>query len=307
MRTFLAVSIMSVALGACATNQQDRQVLVQRDEEATAAAQALIRGDHAEALRLADVALAKRPGAPWLLYDKGSALAALGRTDEALAVLREAEAKMPARDVHGRSVAIYRRGLALEYAGRCAEASTEMARYAGLVKSPQLSADVAEHTRYCIGPTAEQAARRQEAAALAASMADPKRKQVMDASTAAVVALTQSDYTTALARAEQGLAVAPDDAWLLYNKGTALTALGRVDEGTKVLREAEDHFAPSDLHGRSVAAYGRALTLEGAGRCQEAAREYDHYAAITGAKGEEAAHLKTHLRMCLRATGRETL
>jgi hypothetical protein len=104
------------------------------------------------------------------------------------------------------------------------------------------------------------------------------------------------------------LQVDPRDAWLLYNKGASLAALGRVDESLVILRQAEERFSSADAHGRAVAAYGRALVLESIGRCDEAAGEYKHYAAVAGdTDPNAAAHVRSHLRMCrLTAGGRAT-
>jgi tetratricopeptide (TPR) repeat protein len=267
----------------------------------------MARGDYAAALASAERGLAARPDDPWLLYERGSALAALGRLDEALDTLRLAERRFT--DNHDRSLTAWRRALALEFAGRCAEASTEFAHYASLVRSsqPGLAADAVQHVRFCIGPTEAQRAERQETARLKAST-DPQVQRVEAASTAAVRALTIADYSTALQRANEGLAIAPEDPWLLYNRGAALAGLGNVNDAVTVLRESERLFAPGNVHGRSVATYRRAIALEAAGRCDEAAAEFKRYAAIIGpTKPQLAEHAREHLRFCRAATGRPSL
>jgi tetratricopeptide (TPR) repeat protein len=188
--------------------------------------------------------------------------------------------------------------------------------------APQLGDDAIRHVDYCAAstavaaapggpgplPAAEQQALRDQAAATKAAYLDPAHQQVMAASTAAVQAMVRGDYEDALARAEDGLQVDPRDPWLLYNKGSSLAALGRVDDSLTVLRDAEGRFSSEDTHGRSVAAYGRALILESVGRCDEASTEYKHYVALAGDSDPNAqAHVRSHLRMCrLSASGRAT-
>ena len=289
-----ALAFGIVGLSACAGDVDGRA----RSRASTAVAEALIRADYDDALRRADAVLVRHPGDPWILYDKGSALAALQRTDDALGVLHEAERRFPKRERNGRSVAIFRRAIALERAGRCGEAATELSRYAERAPPRSPEPDVAAHLEDCVGSTVEELARRGETAALKAARDDEHRQAVLAASSAAGEAMVADGYDAALARAEAGLAVDPEDAWLLYDKGAALAALGRVEESLAVLRDAEARFA-SDPHGRAVAIYGRALALESIGRCEEAAAEYRRYAAVAGDSDPRAEeHARTHLRMC---------
>jgi hypothetical protein len=68
------------------------------------------------------------------------------------------------------------------------------------------------------------------------------------------------------------------------------------------LTGAEDAFFASDIHGRSVAAYRRALALEGAGRCEEAAYEFKHYAELVQpAEPLMAEHALAYLQFCVAA------
>jgi tetratricopeptide (TPR) repeat protein len=269
-------------------------------EPSTGAAHAMIGGDYAGALSTAERGLLRNPQDPWLLYDRGLALAGLGRFDEALETLLRAEGHFAT--MHDRSLPVYRRALILEATGRCAEASLELSNYAMLVRddAPELSRESLTHVQYCFPPTAAQAAERGEEARLTLAAGDERRRRTEAASTAAVNALIAGDYRRVLVEADAGLAVAPSDAWLAYDRGIALAGLNRTDEAIEALRVAERLFAPDDSHDRSVAAYRRIVALEEAGRCNEVGQELPHYAALAGP--EEAAHATTHVRFCHIAT-----
>jgi predicted Zn-dependent protease len=103
---------------------------------------ALVQGEYQEAIDAADRGLAKDPRDPWLRYNKGSALAALGQVEVAIAELRLAERLFA--DVHWRSLAIYRIAVAHQDAKRCPEAQRAFAAYARLVadREPE-SAEIA--------------------------------------------------------------------------------------------------------------------------------------------------------------------
>jgi tetratricopeptide (TPR) repeat protein len=110
----------------------------------TRAASAEMGGDPQAALKLAQRAIAADQGNPWGYYDKGSALARLGQTDEALLAFSAAEQRYALSDQWGRSIAIYGRAHALGEARRCDEARREFARYAGLIRERDAkSADLA--------------------------------------------------------------------------------------------------------------------------------------------------------------------
>jgi tetratricopeptide (TPR) repeat protein len=105
-------------------------------QASTAAARALARMDYAASLAEATRGLAADPADAWLLYDRGCALAGLGRTNEAVESLDRAEEEFArAGDLLGRSVAVYRRALALAQEGRCAEARSSYVHYFTLVRA----------------------------------------------------------------------------------------------------------------------------------------------------------------------------
>jgi hypothetical protein len=98
---------------------------------------ALVAREHAQALALADVALQSPSASPWLEYDRGEALAGLGRTDEAVAAFHKAEARfrVESEDRAGESAAMWGRARALGDAGRCAEARQAFDEYAAFVRA----------------------------------------------------------------------------------------------------------------------------------------------------------------------------
>jgi predicted Zn-dependent protease len=115
------------------------------DHEATLALRAK---QYRHALELADAGLVRAPQDPWLLYDRGAALAGLGRTDEAIAELARAGQSFPANNPWGRALAAYRRGVALDRAGRHEEARKAFGEYAGVVTD--LSVELADQAmRLC--------------------------------------------------------------------------------------------------------------------------------------------------------------
>jgi hypothetical protein len=101
------------------------------------ASAALVEGDLETALLVADAGLVAHDSA-WLHYDRGVALVRLGRLEEGLAELRVAERMFPG--AHEKSLAIYRRALALGVAGRCPEAAKEVAAYQAIVKDARVAA-----------------------------------------------------------------------------------------------------------------------------------------------------------------------
>jgi len=305
MRVWCWATVAVLAIGCSSTGRPPPQ---------SGTAEAMARGDYPSALAQADQALARHPGNAWLLYERGAALVSLGQLDEGLATLRRAEVAF--RHAPEQALAVYRRALALEYAGRCREAADEYTRYAALVgdAQPKLATDALAHIRFCAmappsasAPPEAERAERAERARLERAATDERAMRAEVAQTETVRALTAENYRAALDDADRGLAAAPGDAWLLYNKGAALADLGRLDEALAVLREAEARFAPGDLHGRSVAVYRRAIALELANRCEEANAEMQRYAQMVAPSQPEAAQRAiTHIRYCVTSPTRRT-
>jgi tetratricopeptide (TPR) repeat protein len=106
----------------------------QSRELSSQAAEAEVRGNSRQALQLADQALAADARNPWAFYDRATAMARLGQTDQAVASFWAAEQRFPADDRWARSVSIYGRAHALDGAHRCVEAKAAFAEYAAFVQ-----------------------------------------------------------------------------------------------------------------------------------------------------------------------------
>ena len=137
---------------------------------------------------------------------------------------------------------------------------------------------------------------------------DPQSIRAERFATASADALRRFDYPLALKAAQDGLQVKPNDGWLLYDEGAALAGLGRTDEAVQTLARAEMSFDDTDVYARSTAAYRAALALEMAGRCDEAKRQYHHYAAIERkANPQMASDALNHARVCVPAGERQNV
>jgi tetratricopeptide (TPR) repeat protein len=99
-------------------------------ELSSQAAEALVRSEPAEALKLADAAIAVDSRNPWARYQRAAALADLGRTDEAVAAFKVAQRSFSTADAWGKSISIYGQAHALAQARRCSEARPVFEEYA---------------------------------------------------------------------------------------------------------------------------------------------------------------------------------
>ena len=97
-------------------------------------AEALTHGQPANALTLADKAIASDARNPWGHYDRAAALADLGRVDEAVAEYKVAQQTFSDADAWGRSLTMYGRANVLAQAGRCPEARAAYEEYATFVE-----------------------------------------------------------------------------------------------------------------------------------------------------------------------------
>jgi tetratricopeptide (TPR) repeat protein len=132
-------------------------------------------------------------------------------------------------------------------------------------------------------------------------LSTPAKVEASSRATQAARGLIRSDYQAALDAAQAGLKVKPGDPWLLYNEGVALVGLDRLDDALPVLRQAETNFDPADTFGRSVAIYQRAISLEQAGRCDEARPEYQRYADLVQPQDKRMARdAQTFANLCVR-------
>lgn len=144
---------------AIAYAQSCRQAQSEVGTRASAVATAVVEGDYARALQLADgpsSSAERNAPSPWLDYNRGVALAALGRTEEALQAFASAERRFAGGNVdrRGQSIAIYGRARALDTASRCAEAKPVYEQYAAFVRSddPEAADDALAVARQCREP-----------------------------------------------------------------------------------------------------------------------------------------------------------
>lgn len=185
----------------------------------------------------------------------------LGRTDEAVQAFKAAETGWNAYREE-KSIAIYGRARALDGAGRCAEARAAYLEYAAFVRTEDpASADVAmSYSRAC----------RQHVPA------NPEMTEIAGA-------LMHGDYARVLELADNVRVSDETLAWLEYERGSAFVGLGRTDDALIAFRRSEREFAnvsPTNSWGRSLPLWGAARALSDAGRCEEAKRAYEEYAAV---------------------------
>jgi len=236
-------------------------------------AAALAKGDNARALALAREGLEATPNNPWLHYDEGCALAGLGRVDDALAALSAAEREFV--DDHFRSLAVFRRALALQAAGRCDEATHEYERYQAILggNDSDSVALAARNESLCrvAAPAYGAGARPRESPVSVTPPPPPLGNRV-------VSAIVAGDHARALLLANEGLRENPRDPWLVFNRGIALLNLDRLDEGIAALDEAERGLAtPQEKAG---VVFRRARANDQAGRCARAVRDYERYVSL---------------------------
>jgi hypothetical protein len=98
-------------------------------------ASALVMGDYAKVVDLAERRPREAAPDPWALYNLASALASLGRTDEAVAAFQRAEQAFGSAPdgLHGRAISIWGRARALDMAKECRHATAAYDEYTKLV------------------------------------------------------------------------------------------------------------------------------------------------------------------------------
>ena len=123
-----------VLVAGCATAPPASTVTLTA-AEMDAAQFALRRDDPAQALALSERALHLAPNDPWALYERATALAELGRTDEAVLAFSRVEALYGDAHPRGKGLAMYGRARALAMAGRCDEARGAYDAYAAFERA----------------------------------------------------------------------------------------------------------------------------------------------------------------------------
>jgi tetratricopeptide (TPR) repeat protein len=120
---------------------------------------------------------------------------------------------------------------------------------------------------------------------------EPSTPQSARLTSRAASAEMARDPQAALKLAERAIAAEPRDPWGYYDKGAALSRIGKVDDALLAFANAEQRYSLSDQWGRSVAIYGRAHVLGEARRCDEAKREFTRYASLIHEKDPKSADL----------------
>jgi tetratricopeptide (TPR) repeat protein len=109
----------------------------------------------------------------------------------------------------------------------------------------------------------------------------------------AATAEAAGEPQAALKLAERAIEADARAPWGYYDKGAALSRIGKTDDALSAFAAAEQRFALSDQWGRSVAIYGRAHALDEARRCDEAREEYNRYAAFVRERDPKSADMAT--------------
>jgi tetratricopeptide (TPR) repeat protein len=250
--------------------------------ESEAAAQSLTAGRDIDALAQAERAIVDSPSNAWAHYARASALRSLGHAEAAVAAFHDAEVHFGTSDPRGKAISIYGRARALNDVGRCEEAKAAYGEFASFVRLSD-----------------------PEAARMALAYAEDCRvpdTPIGDlAMTKMVTAMMDGRDKEALALAGDVGQAARESGWLDYNRAIVLARLSRTDDAVVAYRAAEQRFGTADPHGRSIAIYGRARALADAGRCPEATRAYQEYAALVRATQPQDADMAlTFARACRR-------
>ena len=109
---------------------------------------------------------------------------------------------------------------------------------------------------------------------------DPGSAQSAQLASRAAQAEISGAPEQALKLADEGIKADAKDPWPYYNRACALASLNRVDEAVAAYQQAEQHFSAADSWGKSVAMYGRANVLRGAGRCDEANQAFADFIVL---------------------------
>jgi tetratricopeptide (TPR) repeat protein len=118
------------------------------------------------------------------------------------------------------------------------------------------------------------------------------------ADSAATDSLRRGRYLAAVRVADAQIWRDPDAAWAYYDRGVALSHLGRVDEAARSFQDAENRFAPTERWGKSVAAYARANVFDEAGRCVEAGSAYEAYADLVADRPDRVERARAYAAAC---------
>jgi tetratricopeptide (TPR) repeat protein len=119
----------------------------------------------------------------------------------------------------------------------------------------------------------------------------PGSPQSAELATRAAIAQMNGRPADALALAQQGIRADQADPWPYYNEAMALSELGQVDAAAAAFLESERRFLPADTWGRSVALFGRGHAYMQAGRCADAQKAFNAYAALVAGYDPKSVEL----------------
>ncbi len=110
--------------------------------------------------------------------------------------------------------------------------------------------------------------------------AEPSTPASAELASRAATAEMKGDPQESLRLSDEAIRADAKNPWPYYDKGMALARVGETNGALAALLAAEQHFSPTDRWGRSVAVFGRAHTLAGAGRCDEARQAFQEYMSL---------------------------
>ncbi|HLK93471.1 MAG TPA: tetratricopeptide repeat protein [Polyangia bacterium] len=115
--------------------------------------------------------------------------------------------------------------------------------------------------------------------------AEASTPQSAELTSRAATAAMNGNPQESLRLADEAIRADPKDPWAHYNKGMALGRMGELNGALAALFAAQQHFAPYDRWGQSVAAFGRAHLLAEAGQCPDARVAFQEYMNL--ARGDQ--------------------
>jgi tetratricopeptide (TPR) repeat protein len=118
---------------------------------------------------------------------------------------------------------------------------------------------------------------------------DPGSPRSSELSSQASEDLVRGRAAEALQAADKAIAADPRNPWGHYNKGAALTELGRTDDAVAEFTRAQQSFSTADAWGHSIAIYGRANAFAQVGRCAEAQPAFEEFATFVQSSDPRAA------------------
>ncbi len=128
--------------------------------------------------------------------------------------------------------------------------------------------------------------------------AEPSTPASAELASRAATAEMKGDPQDSLKLADQAIRADARDPWPYYDKGMALARVGETNGALVALLAAQQHFAPGDRWGQSVAVFGRAHTLAEAGRCDEARAAFQEYMSLVRGDPEAVALASRYSRDC---------